>query len=408
MIVQTSVRRSHRTRAGLVKADAVFGGAREAPKLRRLLGLVGAVLSAAIVAAGAAPASASRVDRTSAHMLLADATTYVHTSVSQHLQLEKAVRRFIEHLHSSCPSVLAHAPPPVVEHALGAPPSNEGTEGTPAQRTTSQTFLTMALGELQIVHSAPIRGPALRFATKLARQRWTNPSIAHAVADFGQSLLAILALSPPDFCADARASAATGFALAPPEATQFAGAFRAATGGRSLAELANMMRPFLAGSDLKTLARFQRLWSHAEPLLRINDATVRRLLRTVFHPHRMVPAPLTFRRRAYCFHESLKQLGRQLADELPRGPLPFRIAPAVASPRRSSIAERQADWRLSSYSTPSTEIVQRPRLPASAVASTRPSCIRKKCLRPAAELVRLPLELASHRLLEAGAQPQPV
>jgi len=250
---------------------------------------VGAILSAATVAAGAAPASASRVDRTSARMLLADSTTYVHISLSHHSQLAIAVRRFIEHVRSSCPSVLANAAPPIVEHALGAPPSKEGMEGTPAQRTTSQTFLTMALGELQIAHYAPIRGPALGFATQLARQRWTNPSIAHAVADFGQSLLAILALSAPDFCADAQASAAMGFTFAPPEATQFAGAFRAATDGRSLAELANMMRPFLARSDLKTLARFQRLWSHAEPLLRISDATVRHLLRTVFQPHRSVP-----------------------------------------------------------------------------------------------------------------------
>jgi hypothetical protein len=262
---------------------------REGSELHPLLGLVGSVLSAAIVAAGAAPASASQVDGISARSFLADATKYVHVSVSHHLQLETAVRRFIEHIHSSCPSVLANAPAPIVEHALGAPPSTEGMEGTPAQRSTSQTFLTMALGELQIVHAAPIRGPALGFATQLVHQRWKNPAIARAVGDYGHSLLAILALSPPDFCAEARASAATGFAFAPPEATQFAGAFRAAKQGPSLAELANMVRPFLAPGDVKTLARFQGLWSHAEPLLRISDATVRRLLRAVFQPHGRVP-----------------------------------------------------------------------------------------------------------------------
>ena len=258
-------------------------------KLHPLLGLVGAVLSAAIVGAGGPPASASDVDRTSARRFLADATRYLQVSVSHHSQLEAAVRRFIEHIRSSCPSVLANAPAPIVEHALGAPPSKEGMEGTPAQRSTSQTFLTMALGELQIAHAAPIRGPALGFATRLVRQRWTNPAIARAVADYGHSLLAILALSPPDFCAEARASAATGFAFAAPEATQFAGAFRAAKQGRSLAELANLMRPFLSPGEVKTLARFQGLWSHTEPLLRISDATVRRLLRAVFQPHGRVP-----------------------------------------------------------------------------------------------------------------------
>ena len=118
------------TRAGQTKTDAIFfGSARGAPKLRPLVRLFGAVLSAAIVAAGAPPASASRVDRTSARMFLADATTYVHISVSHHVQLETAVRRFIEHVHSSCPSVLANAPPPIVEHALARRAALEGRDG---------------------------------------------------------------------------------------------------------------------------------------------------------------------------------------------------------------------------------------------------------------------------------------
>jgi hypothetical protein len=153
--------------------DNILPRKREASKLHPLLGLP--VLSAAIVAVGGAPASASQVDRTSARRFLGDATRYVDVSVSHHSQRETAVRRFIEHIRSSCPSALANAPAPIVEHALGAPPSREGMEGTPAQRSTSQTFLTMALGELQIAHTAPIRGPALGFATRLAYQRWTNP-----------------------------------------------------------------------------------------------------------------------------------------------------------------------------------------------------------------------------------------
>jgi hypothetical protein len=160
----------------------------EASKLHPLLGLVGALLSTAIVAAGAAQASANQVDRTSARSFLAAATRYVHVSLSHHSQLQTAVRRFMEQIHSSCPSVLANAPAPIVEHALGAPPSKEGMEGTPAQRSTSQTFLTMALGELQIAHSTPIRAPALGFASRLVHQRWTNPAVAAAVADYGQVL----------------------------------------------------------------------------------------------------------------------------------------------------------------------------------------------------------------------------
>src|SRR5438552_3331591 len=125
--------------------------------------VVCATLSVAIAGLSGAPASASRVDRASARTFVADATTYVSIAVSHRLQLKVAVRQFIEHLNASCPGALAHAPPPIVEHAEGAPPPKAGSEGTPAQRTNSQTFLTMALGELRVVGYAPIRAPALAF-----------------------------------------------------------------------------------------------------------------------------------------------------------------------------------------------------------------------------------------------------
>jgi hypothetical protein len=249
--------------------------------------VVCAILSVAIAGASPPPATANRVDRASARRFLADATTYVRISASHRLQLKTAVRTFIEGLESFCPGALAHAPPPIVEHVLGGPPP-KGSEGTPAQRTTSQTFLTMALGELRVVGYAPIRAPALAFASELTHLHWTRPAIANTLADLSQSILATLALSPPDFCADALASAAIGFAAAPSETTQFADAFRAATlvnKGRSLTEIADMVRPFLAKSDRNTLARFRRLWSRDEPLLQISDATVFRLLRTVFQAH---------------------------------------------------------------------------------------------------------------------------
>ena len=106
-----------------------------------LLGLV----MAGTIAGAAAGASASSVDRASARAFLARASTFVRISVARSVQLRKGVRAFIARLESSCPGSLALAPPPIAEHAQGAPPSKEGMEGTPARRTTSQTFLTMAM-----------------------------------------------------------------------------------------------------------------------------------------------------------------------------------------------------------------------------------------------------------------------
>lgn len=249
---------------------------------------VWATLGIAIAATSANEASAGRVDRVSARTFLADATAYLRISVAHHLEQKSAVQTFIDHLESSCPGSLAHAPVPIIERAVGMPPPKAGLEGTPAQRTTSQTFLTMALGELKVFGYGPIRAPALTFANELTHLHWTKPSITRTLADSGRSIMATLALSPPDFCADARASAAIGFASAPPEATQFAAAFRAAArlNGRNLGELAGKVQPYLAKSDLGTLERFRQLWSRAEPLLQIRDATVFRLLRAVFAAHR--------------------------------------------------------------------------------------------------------------------------
>src|SRR5439155_17392847 len=132
--------------------------------------LLGLALSGTI--AGGARASADRVDRASARAFLADSTTFLRVSAARRVELTRAVRTFITRLESSCPGSLAHAPPPIAEHAQGAPPSRGGREGTPAQRSTSQTFLTMALGELELSAYAPMRAPALAFARELTRLRW--------------------------------------------------------------------------------------------------------------------------------------------------------------------------------------------------------------------------------------------
>jgi hypothetical protein len=251
--------------------------------------LVGATVSAAIALAAAPPASARGTDRASARAFLAHAATFLRIAVSRDSQLKTAARQFIEHLRASCPNALASAPPAIVEHGLRQPPSKEGMEGTPAQRATSQAFLTMAIGELRIAHDAPIRAPALGFASEIAHLRWTQPAVARAVAGYGRGLLATLALKPPDFCADARASATAGFAVAPPEAVRFVKAYNAArqlSTGRSLGELATIMQPLLTDHELETLAEFQRRWVHAKPLLEISDATVRYLLRIVYQSHR--------------------------------------------------------------------------------------------------------------------------
>lgn len=253
---------------------------------------VATMLGLAIAATGAAPASASQLDRASARALIHDATTYARVSVSRRLKLRAAVRGFIDHIASSCPSALADAPPPIIEHAAGASPWHGGGEGTPAQQATSRTFLTATIGELKVAGFAPIRAPALALANELTHLRWTQPGVARALGDLGRSIIATMTLRPPNLCADARASAVIAFSDAPREATQFAVAVSETSRGctltalaSDLGELTSVVRPFLAHSDLPAVGRFRRLWARAAPLLQIRQASVRRLLQAVYRPH---------------------------------------------------------------------------------------------------------------------------
>ena len=236
----------------------------------------------------AAPASGKGLDQRSARTFLIDATNDLRGIMMHRQQVKAAIGRFIEHLESSCPGVLAAAPPAIVEHVEGAPPWKEEVDVTPAQRATSQTFLAMALGELKVAGFAPIRVLSLAFANELAHLRWTRQRVAQALSGLRQSIIATSALDLPDLCVDARASAAIGFVAAPPEAMLFVDAFRAAalvSNGRDLSDLTALVLPALARRDLGLLTRFRRLWARAAPVSTVSDASAFRLVRAVFTPH---------------------------------------------------------------------------------------------------------------------------
>jgi hypothetical protein len=243
------------------------------------------LLVAVVMAGGSLPARASSLDAASARRFLADATTYLRSSEAHRKQIKAAVLRLIEHLESSCPGSLAHAPPPIIEHAAGMPPWHGGGEGTPAQEATSRSFLTLVLGELKLAAYDPIRSAAIRFSNDLIHLRWATPLIAHTLADVAHSILAELALSSPDLCADAGESATSGFTVVPADVARFVERYQAAMlphSRRNLLELAKLVRPALTVRDLGLFARFRRLWLRQEPRLQISDATTFRLLAAVF------------------------------------------------------------------------------------------------------------------------------
>jgi hypothetical protein len=229
---------------------------------------IGAMLSVAIIAVSVLPSGASSTDRASARVFLAEATKYLRIVESHHLQAQAASNRFIVRLESTCP------------HALADDPKN----GTRKQRTVREAFLQMALDDFILAGDSQTRVPSHVFANELKQLYWDRPAVTQTVADYRKSLVATFALSPPSFCAEAKKSMETGFAAVPTEATQFIAGFNAAgevSRGKNLAQMATMMRVFLAQNEMNTVVRVRRLQSRTEVSLGIDEATLARLHQVV-------------------------------------------------------------------------------------------------------------------------------
>jgi len=223
------------------------------------------VFVSVLLVMSATPASADSVDRASSRAFISDAVALDRTLIIHHTEMEAGTSAFVSQIASACPGALVNDP--IVD-------------GTKAQGNTFKTLITEADFELSLAALDPVRPLTTAFTLELAKLRWSSPKISRAVAAEREALDAVFALEPPNFCADASASAASQFANVPSDASQFVAAFQAIPQNEQggLLQIAKMMKPFLTTGQLTGLTRLKNLQARQEELGNLEPAAQRLVL----------------------------------------------------------------------------------------------------------------------------------
>jgi hypothetical protein len=200
-----------------------------------------AVVAAVLVLA--APASAASVDQRSTHRFVAASVTALSGAIAAHGRIAPAVDVVIARVVSGCPGALA---------ATGEP--------TAAQDRTRDALFNEAYDAVSLAFLAPVRSEFPTFARGVGRLHWTLHSLDRAVATSVRGGLGLLALVPPDVCADIAAAAASGFAAIPAGTTAFDDAVASLLRpGPTPVDLAGRMRRYVGPRDRAAIRHLDRL-----------------------------------------------------------------------------------------------------------------------------------------------------
>ncbi len=184
-----------------------------------------------------ATALATSLDTASTTKFVAASSQAVSAALAKQSQEKAAASALISHVQSTCP---------------GAVPANLAN-GTEAQRHTWQAFSSEGVAEFALALTGPLRSAEQRAVRAIAPLRWTSATVNKEVAAFVRQGRATLALHPPDICDQAKAAAASGFAVVPPATVTFIKRYSVAApaSAPTVVDLANKMKP-LADSQAAT------------------------------------------------------------------------------------------------------------------------------------------------------------
>jgi hypothetical protein len=230
---------------------------------------IGMIVIGASLWFGVCNASADQLDQASAAKFVRDATTYATAAVHNQSAEHSAMNAYVASIRASCP---------------GSLPSSLRL-GSRAQQKTYMALVSEAEGGLALAEVSPLRGSTKRFTSEVARLRWSDRSLARAIAALDRATEVGLKLRQPRVCADVQAAAATGFTHRPHDTVAFLKAINASDGDPSLAALVKRMKPDL-GDDQKAVARLRNLNRRLERgLAKIVSSPFDKLLDTLVSGH---------------------------------------------------------------------------------------------------------------------------
>jgi hypothetical protein len=201
--------------------------------------------AAPALASAPAPGGAGATDA-----FVASAARYDRGLEAQASEIFEAGHQFVGEVASGCGGVL---------------------KGIPQNPSFSQDIV---IGQFEIATSAayyidalqPIRGLAARVASERGKLRYSDPVLTWEVRTDATALPALLALHPPDVCADARVLAAGNFKKITHAGRQFAANVDAVLTAADTApsKLLRRMRPYAPGTVTAGLRRLATLATRVE------------------------------------------------------------------------------------------------------------------------------------------------
>jgi hypothetical protein len=205
----------------------------------RLTSIALAVLTLALVPAGATAASSRDIASTHAY-LVADYAV-LHTTVSNWSRVEAAIGKLDGKFHTECPHVGAGSP----------------------QSAEEQKLSLEVAGALWATGYHTNAGVLRSFVKAVGHLTWNNAATTRAARRLTKALTAMTSLAVPPLCADVRTWAAGGYGAVPADVTAYAKHVEAIEINQIPRKL---LAPFLQGSDKSLAARDEHLNTRFEEL----------------------------------------------------------------------------------------------------------------------------------------------
>jgi hypothetical protein len=229
---------ARRSAGGTILTNFFAGSARAAIAYDRRMGKGLTLLFVALLAltASSTSARAGAGDLAATQAYLRANYALVHAGRTDVAVGEAAVKRLLGKVRGECPRAAAGSP-----------------EDPSAEQLSNEVVGAMTIAALR-----PAGGAIRAFVRAVAPLRWSNPQLTRQAAAYARKLKALVALEPPDLCADVRAWSAGGFHALPATTTQFDLLFTRVD--VTLGEVpTRLFEPYERSSERAIIARTKRL-----------------------------------------------------------------------------------------------------------------------------------------------------
>jgi hypothetical protein len=197
-----------------------------------------------MLAALAAPATASPLDGASAHRALLALRSYLRANLHHRAAAQASADGFVQGITAACPNVLA---------ALNLQPVDSLNKGA------LTAFAEEASADVGQASFPPLRPILARMDRKVRPLRWSHRGQARRIRGSLTDERRYLFTAPSDICANAQALAANNAQATPPGTLSFLASYGRAAKGAGFGALTTALSRFQRRSDHRLVSEVNRL-----------------------------------------------------------------------------------------------------------------------------------------------------